>query len=105
MDVWPAAEQHFRTVVQIGEGAEGEGWSCLIIYYFSSGLGRLNNSEPYLGSLLALSERNIRFDSGNLSEAKDYLERVAASNTELAGRAAAMLTAVKTKIGLQKSKA
>ncbi|PBK59550.1 TPR-like protein [Armillaria solidipes] len=85
MDVWPAAEQHFRTVVQIGEGAEG----------------RLNNSEPYLGSLLALSERNIRFDSGNLSEAKEYLERVAASNTELAGRAAAMLKAVKAKMGLK----
>ncbi|SJL09171.1 uncharacterized protein ARMOST_12547 [Armillaria ostoyae] len=85
MDVWSAAEQHFRTVVQIGEGAEG----------------RLNNSEPYLGSLLALSERNIRFDSGNLSEAKEYLERVAASNTELAGRAAAMLKAVKAKMGLK----
>ncbi len=85
MDVWPAAEQHFRTVVQIGEGAEGEGRSCLIIYEFSSGLGRLNNSEPYLGSLLALSERNIRFDSGNLSEAKEYLERVAASNTGIGG--------------------
>ncbi|KAK0186485.1 hypothetical protein F5146DRAFT_985846 [Armillaria mellea] len=85
MDVWLAAEQHFRTVVQIGEGADG----------------RLNNSEPYLGSLLALSEHNIRFDSGNLSEAKEYLERVAASNTELAGRATAMLKAVKARMAVK----
>ncbi|KAK0444285.1 cell division control protein 23 [Desarmillaria tabescens] len=83
MDVWPAAEQHFRAVVQIGEGAEG---------------------TIALGSLLALSERNIRFAFGNLSEAKEYLERVASSNTELAGRAAVMLKAVKTKMAVQKVK-
>ncbi len=91
-------------MVQIGEGGGGEGWSCLIIYGFSSsvGQGRLDNSEPYLGSLLALSGRNICFA---LSEAKEYLERVAASNTEMAGKAVVMFQAVKTTIGLQKTKA
>ncbi|PBK89063.1 hypothetical protein ARMGADRAFT_1167828 [Armillaria gallica] len=77
-------------------GADGP-VSNYVVQFGEGGEGRRDNSGPYLGSLLALSGRNIRFD---LSEAKEYLEREAASNTEMTGRAAAMLKAVKTRIGL-----